>query len=121
MAEYIDNNEFYNLLKEYRETKSKKTYEKLGKMFLLIPTNLLNRTSFINYTQDRKDEMISDAVYYMCRYVDRYDLERTNPFAYFTMIATNAIRQYINSHKKRDAVFTSIEYIDNADTFDNLL
>ncbi|MFW6173023.1 MAG: hypothetical protein ACOC5T_04700 [Elusimicrobiota bacterium] len=121
MAEYVNNKEFYSLLKEYRENKSKRTYEKIGNCFLLIAQNLLNRANFINYTQDRKDEMVSDAVYYMCRYVDKFNLERKNPFAYFTMIARNAFLQNINDYNRRDDIFTSIEYIDNADTADNLI
>jgi hypothetical protein len=68
MAEYINNKEFYGQLKEYKETKSKRVYEKIGRSFLLIAKNLLNKSNFINYTPDRKDEMISDATYYMCRY-----------------------------------------------------
>ena len=119
MAEYVNNKEFHSLLKEYRLTKSKKTYEQIGKIFLLIARNLLNKSNFINYTQDRKDEMVSDAVYYMCRYVDKFDVERKNPFAYFTMIARNAFFQSINDYSKKDSMFTSIEYIDNCEVADN--
>lgn len=113
MADYINNKYFYSLIKEYKDTNSKKVYENLGKCFLLISQNLLNKSSFINYTPDRKDEMISDAVFYMCKYINRYNLERTNPFAYFTKIARNAFLQSINDYKKRENMFTSIEYIDN--------
>jgi len=121
MAEYINNKEFHGLLKDYRQTRSKKIFEQIGKSFLLIAKNLLNKSNFINYTQDRKDEMISDAVYYMCRYVDKFDVERKNPFAYFTMIARNAFLQNINDYSKRDLMFTSIEYIDNCEVADNIL
>ena len=121
MAEYVNNKMFYNLLSEYRKNGEKKIHEEIGKCFLLISQNLLNKSNFINYTQDRKDEMISDAVYYMCRYTDKFDLNRKNPFAYFTMIARNAFLQNINDYGKRDSMFTSIEYIDNADTMGNLL
>jgi len=119
MAEYVNNKEFHSLLKEYRLTKSKKTYEQIGKIFLLIARNLLNKSNFINYTQDRKDEMVSDAVYYMCRYVDKFDVERKNPFAYFTMIARNAFLQSINDYSKKDSMFTSMECIDNCEVADN--
>jgi len=121
MSDYVNNKMFYALLKEYRETGSKKVHEEIGKCFLLISRNLLNRANFSSYTQDRKDEMVSDAVYYMCRYTDKFDLERKNPFAYFTMIARNAFLQNINDYGKRDLMFTSIEYIDNTDTMENLL
>jgi len=63
MPEYVNNKIFHALLIEYRQNKSKKTYEEIGKCFLLISNNLLNKSNFINYTQDRKDEMVSDAVY----------------------------------------------------------
>jgi DNA-directed RNA polymerase specialized sigma24 family protein len=121
MAEYINNKIFYAQLKEYRDKGSKRLYNEIGKSFLLIAQNLLNKSSFINYTQDRKDEMISDAVFFMCNYIDRYDLERPNAFAYFTTIARNAFLQNINDYKKKEEKFTSIEYIDNTDTMDNLL
>jgi len=121
MPEYVNNRIFYSLLKEYRETGSKKIYEEIGKCFLLISKNLLNRERYINRTPDRKDEMISDAVYYMCRYINKFDLERKNPFAYFITIAKNAFLQNIQEYNKRDEMFTSIEYIDNTDTMENLL
>ena len=120
MAEYIKNKEFLRLLREYEVTKGKKVYNEIGKCFLLIATNLLNKPKFINYTPDRKDEMISDAVYYMCRYVDKFDTTRTNPFAYFTTVARNAFLQNIQDYNKRDDMFTNIEYIENVDTVDNL-
>jgi len=119
MAEYVNNKLFHSLLKEYKETKSKRTYEEIGRCFLLIAKNLLNKANFINYTQDRKDEMISDAVYYMCRYVEKFDVTRKNPFAYFTMIARNAFLQNINDYGRRDSMFTTIEYIDNCESVDN--
>ncbi len=114
MADYVDNKQFLEQLKQYRETGNKRTHNKIGEIFLLISRNLLNKGSFINYTQDRKDEMVSDAVFFMCRYIDRYDLEKTNPFAYFTRVAYHAFIQNINDYNKRDAVFSSIEYIENA-------
>jgi len=121
MANYVDNKRFREQLIKYRETKDKKVYEAIGRDFLLISQNLLNKSNFINYTPDRKDEMISDAVFYMCRYIDKYDVTRDNPFAYFTMIARNAFLQNINNYTKLDSMFTSIEYIDNVNMKDNLI
>ena len=113
MANYVDNKKFYSLLIEYRKTNNKKIFEEIGRDFLLISQNLLNRSCFIKYTQDRKDEMISDAVFYMCKYINKYNLSRDNPFAYFTMIAQHAFLQNINKYNKIDSVFTNIEYIEN--------
>lgn len=121
MADYINNKIFYNRLKEYRKTGSKKIYELIGKDFLLIAKNFLNRPLYINRSEDRKNEMISDATYYMCKYIDKFDLSRLNAFAYFTMIVKNAFLQNIQDYNKRDEMFTSIEFIDSADTKENLL
>lgn len=100
-------------MKEYQETRSPRAYHEIGKIFLLIAKRFLNKSNLINYSQDRKDEMVSDAVFYMCKYIDRFNLERKNPFSYFTTTARNACLQYLNSRKKRNDVFSSIEFIDN--------
>ncbi len=121
MAIYLKNKDFYGRLKEFRETESRKIYEQLGRDFLAISKGLLKRSNFANYTDDRKDEMISEAVYYMCKYIHKYDLERTNAFAYFTKIAERAFLQELNNRKHRENKFISIEYIDTLDTIDNLL
>lgn len=113
MPQYINNKALRNLLIDYKETRSRKTFNEIGKAFLLIATNLLNRASFINYTKDRKQEMISDATFFMVKYVDKFDVSRNNPFSYFTMVAKHAFLQNINSYTRRDGFFRSIDYIEN--------
>lgn len=115
MAKYVNNKRFLELLIDYGEDPNPKTFNELGKIFLLISRNLLNKTNFINYTQDRKDEMVSDATFFMTKYVERYDTEKKNPFAYFTRIAYHAFLQNINDYNKRDNMFKPIEYIENFD------
>jgi DNA-directed RNA polymerase specialized sigma24 family protein len=115
MAKYVNNKRFNDLLKEYEETKSSHAFNEIGKIFLLIAQNLLNKTNFINYTQDRKEEMVSDATYFMTKYVDRYDTSKKNPFSYFTRVAYNAFLQNINDYNRRDEMFRPIEYIENFD------
>ena len=56
----------------------------------------------------------------MCKYVDKFDTERLNPFAYFTTVARNAFLQNINSYNLRSLMFTSIDYIENVENTDNL-
>lgn len=121
MANYVNNKDFYDRLKKYRKTGDKKIYEELGKDFMLIATNFALRSSFINYTPDRKQEMISSAVFYMVKYISKFDLTRFNAFAYFSTIARNAFLQELNEFSRRDEFFTNIEYIDQCDTNENLL
>lgn len=119
MANYINNKEFYELIVKYLKTHDRKTYNKMGKMFLLIATNVLNKGSIykgnnlIGYSKDRKNEMISDTTFAMCRYIDKYKPELTNPLAYFTEVAKNVFLQRINENHKIENTFTSIEYIEN--------
>ena len=110
---YVDNVEFNKLLKSYFETQDKKVYERLGKIFLSIAENLLNRPNFINYSIDRKGDMISDATFYMVKYMRSYNTKRENPFAFFSQIAYNAFIQNINKVNKRKEMFVSISYIEN--------
>jgi|SRR5690606_3824341 DNA-directed RNA polymerase specialized sigma24 family protein len=115
MSEYVNNKIFKELLKRYKKTKSRNDYNEIGKIFLLISRNFLNKSYFINYSEDRKQEMISDAVFFMCKYIDRFDVNKDHPFSYFTQVAKNAFLQYINERKKQDDMFKNIEYIDHID------
>lgn len=112
-AFYINNSEFQGNLIKYFETKDKICKEKIGKDFLKIAQRILHKPCFINYTPDRKDDMISDATFFMVKYMDRYDPTRGNPFAFFSQIAFNAFRQNINKTKKRTAMFVPLNYLDN--------
>jgi len=121
MANYIDKKKFKQLLQRYRLAKLNNAptkqvralFNEIGKCFLQIAWGFLNRPNVINYSLDRKNEMVSDAVFYMSKYVDRYDTSRPNPFSYFTQVAKNACLQRITFYKKREKMFQSIEFIDN--------
>jgi hypothetical protein len=117
---YVDNKRFYKLLIEYQKTHKRVTYNEIGKIFVLISSNLLNKTNFINYTQDRKDEMISDATFSMCRYIDKYDTSKGNPFAYFTRFAFNAFLQNLKNYKRIGDTFTNVSFIDNFERYEEL-
>lgn len=109
---YVNNKEFNDLLIRYNEFETKDIFEKLGDIFLLLVENLAKKPNFINYTHDRKDDMKSDALYYMVRYIKTYDTTRGNPFAFFTQIAFNGFLQSINKNKRRAKFFVSLDYID---------
>lgn len=120
MSNYIDNEEFIKLILIYRKTKNQIVYNEIGKRFISIVTNQLRLPCFINYTDDRKNEMISDALYYMTKNLDDYDpiftsddILKGKPFWYFSRIAQRAFLQKIAEYKKRDAIFKPISYIDN--------
>lgn len=75
----------------------------------------MNRPNFINYSHDRKCDMISDATYFMSKYLDRYDVTKTNPFAYFSQICFHAFLQSINKQNKISKEFLPLSYIENLD------
>jgi DNA-directed RNA polymerase specialized sigma24 family protein len=110
--EYIKNSDFLKMLVKYQKTKDRKVANEIGKQFILIAERFIKKANFIDYTDDRKNEMISDATYYMWRFIDRFDVSKDNPFSYFTTVAKNAFLQYLNERKKYDKMFTSIDYIE---------
>lgn len=116
MANYVDNNEFLELLIEYKNTGCPRVFTKLGRIFILIATNALNKTRYINYTPDIKDELISDATYNMSRYWYGFKTEEfKNPHSYFTSCAINAYKLYFKKYYKRRDMFISLSFIENFD------
>lgn len=98
-----------------RREKVDKIKNKIGTCFLLICDNIMKLPSFTNYSDDRKGDMISDALWVMTRYMNRYNLEKSNPFAYFTTICRNAFIHQISERKKYSKKFKSLTYIENLD------
>lgn len=119
MNVYINNKEFYELLCQYKKTKERKLLEKIGRNFLQIAQNIIKLPNFINYSSDRKNDMVSDATFYMTKYIGTYDLERKNPFAYFSQIAINAFTQNINKHNRDKEIFIPLSYIENLSKKEN--
>jgi len=114
---YVNNKSLRDLLIDYKTTKSKATFNKIGHMFLLIAQNYCNKPNFINYTQDRKEEMISDACFVMVSNIDDFDVERSNAFAYFTRVVHNCFLQYIKKYKKQRQTFISLDLIESSPDF----
>ena len=114
---YIDKKEFYKLMVEWKTCQSNEAYQKIGKNFLKIATNYLNKARTINYTQDRKDDMISDITWMMIKKIDCFDHEKyDDPFAYFTSICRNAVSQTFNKKHRDNELFVRLNYMDNFDT-----
>ena len=93
---------------------------KLGKIFMRICDGVLMKPNFINYSQDRKEEMKSDACWFFSKYVMKFDITKKNPFSYFTTMAFHAFLQYINRKNKYTEKFSSLEYIENIHSANNL-
>lgn len=116
MAMYVDNKKFHEALVEYKKTGSRKSYNEIGKFFLIISQRMLQKLSFINYSEDRKNEMCSLACLYMIRYLKNYNTDiYKNAFSYFSQISYNAYLQVIIINKKRDLMFSSLDLITSKD------
>lgn len=151
MSNYIDKLEFHNLLKEYKEYdavindeeniysteyiakcqhKKNKVYNKIGERFLLLARNYLNKPFFINYSESWKDDMVSEAVYDMVRYIDNYDVDKMEnlyisenkipePFSYFTQYVHHGIMRFLNEKKKDRDVLVRLPFLENIDKRDS--
>lgn len=114
--EYVNNKQFLELIIEYRKTGSRKIYNKIGKIFNLIAENYLNKPFYINYTKDRKKEMISEATFMMCKYMYLFKEKKSkNPFGYFSMFAYNGINKWFKQRKRITDKFINISFIENFD------
>lgn len=98
----INNREFYSLLAYYKKTKDRDTFNQLGEIFLYIGEKLLYSPNFINYSEDWKEDMLSEGLYHCIKYINMFDINREeqNPFAYFTQVIHNGFIQVINKEKK---------------------
>ena len=105
---YVNNKEFHAALIVYKENvelaKAKglpppKITNYLGDCFLKIATHLSYRPNFVNYMF--REYMISDWVENCVHYINNFNTERTNPFAYFTQIVYYAFLRRIQKEKKQ--------------------
>lgn len=71
----------------------------LGDCFLKIATHLSYRPNFVNYMF--REDMISDGIENCVQYIHNFDVNRTNPFAYFTQIVYFAFLRRISKEKKQ--------------------
>lgn len=105
---YVNNKEFHEQLILYKRKvddakekgmKSPKIPNYLGDCFLKIATHLSYRPNFVNYMF--REDMISDGVENCVQYINNFDVERSNPFAYFTQIVYYAFLRRIQKEKKQ--------------------
>lgn len=115
---YVDNEEMLRVLIEYKKNPTRKLSNMIGEMIMKISEHSIMSPSFMNYTNDRKLEMISDANYLMVKYsIKKFDpLQSNNPFAYFSQTAKNAFLLYIKNQKKKELMLSNISYIDQLES-----
>lgn len=105
---YVNNKDFYDALLVYKN-KVKAAKEQnlpappitnyLGDCFLKIATHLSYRPNFVNYIF--REDMISDGVENCVQYINNFDVNRSNPFAYFTQIVYFAFLRRISKEKRQ--------------------
>jgi hypothetical protein len=112
---YVNNEDMLKALIEYKKNPTERLLNVIGRMIMKISEHAIMSPSFMNYTNDRKLEMVSDANYLMCKYcINSFDpTKSSNPFAYFSQTAYNAFLLHIKKQKERESLFSNISYIDN--------
>lgn len=110
---YVNNAEFQDCLVKYFDTGDRASYERIGHIFMTITKRILHKSCFVNYSYDIKQDMISNSIYYMIKYIKIYDPSRGNPFAYFSQICFNGFKDILNRYKKRNQLLVSIDYLDS--------
>ena len=105
---YVNNKDFHDALIVYRRkvdiAKEKnlpkpRIPEYIGECFFKIATHLSYRPNFVNYMF--REDMISDGIENCVQYIHNFDVERSNPFAYFTQIVYYAFLRRIQREKRQ--------------------
>ena len=121
LEHYVNNLEFLQLLQDYKESDwtDRKTYNKIGEIFLKIAIRKLNSGNWRGYSQDYLEEMRSQALLWMCRKVKLFDRNvSSNPFAYFSEIAENQYKLFMKMTGKRNDNVSVINYLENLEDID---
>jgi len=131
---YIDNQKFYELIKEKNGLVEKlkndpedklvqfrlnRVNNQIGLKLIKIANGMAKRPNFTNYPDDQMTDMKSDAIFNMAKAIDGYDITRSNPFAYFSQITWNSFIAAIQLMKKRIKTTINVEFLDNFDSIDN--
>lgn len=126
---YLDNKKFYEALKEYHAEYKRRKEAGLDKpnpspyivqCLYLIAVNLGKAGSFAGYSY--VDEMVSDALENLIKYVHVFDPARgNNPHAFFTRAAKNAFIRRMDIEKLQQHVKNKIRMnnITNSDPYDD--
>ena len=90
---YVTNEKLLTEIRKYKETK--KMSDELGKCILIIARRYATKPNYCGYTYI--EDMISDAVLTVVKYLDNFDEKKSNnPFAYITQIVSNGFKASLN-------------------------
>lgn len=79
-----------------------KLSDKIGLAIMQIATRRCNSRNYVGYTNNWKEEMIDHAIMVCATKAHKFDpINYSNPFAYITQIADNAIKEQIKLEKKQ--------------------
>lgn len=108
---YINNKKLYHVMCEYHDKKMKNIEmglpipplpQEAGYAIIQIATRRCNSHMYRTYTNAWKEEMIGNAILTGAMRCHNFDPEKTdNPFAYFTSVCDNAIKEQIKKEKKQ--------------------
>ena len=106
---YIDNEEFYQAMIEWKKVVKEAeeagegkppVTDYIGECFMKIAEHLSYRPNFINYPF--REEMVGDGIENCLMYCTNFDPEKSkNPFSYFTQIIYYAFLRRIQKEKKQ--------------------
>lgn len=106
---YVDKQKFYEALVERKaevdeaienDLDKPQPSDYIGECIMAICNNLAKKYQFSGY--HFKDEMIADAIYHCIRYIDSFNIEKSdNPFSYFTQAAYYQFIKRIQMEKQQ--------------------
>ena len=126
MANYVDNEAFYEALKEHRIKyleaksnghKSPQASKFIGECIIAIATHYSYKHRFLNYSY--REELVGDAIEICIRYLNSYDPEKSkNPFSYFTTTCHREFFRTLKKESKQKKIKDAILLDANAEEFD---
>lgn len=95
---YLTNNDLYNEIKKYNSNGI--ISEELHMMFWMMCNNIINRPRFCRYTAEWKEDMITESYLKCIKVLPKFNIEKPNPFSYFTSVISNCYIDFIKSENK---------------------
>jgi hypothetical protein len=118
---YVDNKTFLKLILDYKKNPTKKCYDEIGKIVLMIARRYIMKGKFASYSKDRHDEMISNACLFMITScIKNFEVEKSdNAFAYMTQACHNSFLQHINKWNLNESRYSNVSFIQNLESVGN--